>query len=752
MIKDMHSDIAPAEGRAALDKRGNQPSPGKLTWQSDLAMGGKFSGITNKPSRTVRLKGRIYSRNRYRPRDGWIEAEIMREAHPVITDLFLVGTRPLPRADIISVCRHPFSKDLLVAVTSNYRLLLLDGRLAANLNILAEVPIPSPLISLVCCGDRLLGLEAPPAAAVQIIELAADDTLIPFILAGRITLPVHFTALAENDGYSAWGLSPDGDFYLLELYEPRLLNTSISGARGDNIRKVGCLRGRALPPRGATGQVKSIYRALRGGCFKVRDLYPARGIYHGFAYDGGSFWAFRQSEQEKRSGRLLRYTQEGSLRRSYTTWPEVSMTALNYAHNHLLILDREHQQLHQYHLSDTAQPIAGWSPHQYKHPGYLPAGTHQSGRIHDLCLLYVGAQGSSAVHRYNFDKLRPLVGYVAPDGMVQDRFMDGFLLLAQRSPLLNGRGFGSDLSGEPSRREDWLALFDEYFCDQANLQGLDNCVAEINRELGRQPAEPAKIVLAIPTADRRCTDWDNHGFSLAEASHQLEVTDWAMMELKQRWQRARFRNLELTGFYFMTEQGTWNDPLLQAFPHLCREHGVKSYAIPGIYSAWMTEFSRVGFDCIAFQSSHAFVKPIGRPWYHLLKSAGRIAREFGMGMEVEIPFDVTEPSGQQKLRDYLDFASIQGWSGAFKAYFQSFNLIKTLAESKEPACRQLYDELYQLSRRGRLEQKPPIFLYHSGIPIDWQVIRPEDDTESQYFRFSLEGQQGIIEIREISEG
>ena len=168
----------------------------------------------------------------------------------------------------------------------------------------------------------------------------------------------------------------------------------------------------------------------------------------------------------------------------------------------------------------------------------------------------------------------------------------------------------------------------------------------------------------------------------------------------ERWGQAKFQYLKLAGFYYMTEQGAWNDPVLHTFPKLCKQYGLRSYAIPGITSTWITEFNRAGFDCVALQSSHAFWQPWGRPQHHLLKCAGRIAREFGMGMEVELTYNILEPAGQQKLRDYLTMASVQGWAGAFKAYFQSYNLIKDLADSKLPAYRKLYDDLYQMSCLG----------------------------------------------------
>ena len=56
-----------------------------------------------------------------------------------------------------------------------------------------------------------------------------------------------------------------------------------------------------------------------------------------------------------------------------------------------------------------------------------------------------------------------------------------------------------------------------------------------------------------------------------------------------------------------------------------------------------------------------------------------------MGVEIEIPYDVVDSlAGRQKVYDYLEMACIQGWAGAFKAYFQSYRLLQILAESSAP--------------------------------------------------------------------
>jgi len=440
------------------------------------------------------------------------------------------------------------------------------------------------------------------------------------------------------------------------------------------------------------------------------------------------------------------YDEKGQLKKVFPTWPEAGVNALGYSHSGLLVLDRRQQQLHLYHLADNLEPLASTGPGT--HPGYLPAGSDSSGGIHNLCLLYVGGDRDRALHRYDVSALRSMVGWVDTAGNWLDSFMDGFLILAQYSPLQNGRAFSPDLAGAPSRKEDWLALFDQYFAAGTNLDALDSCAGEIKDNPGIWNSRPVKVVLGIPCPDSRCQEWDRPGYSLSGALQRIEVTRWAMHELMARWAEKRYEHLSLAGFYYMSEQGVWNDRLLRQFPRLCHELGLRSFAIPGITSAWLTEFSRAGFDCVALQSSHAFWQPFNRPRHFALKSAGLIAREFGMGMEVELPYDVAQQGGGEKLRDYLNMAHIQGWAGAFKAYFQSYRLIRDLAESPVPEVRSLYDDLYHLSREASRFTRESDHEPNLELELGWSG-QCTPGSQSFVGRFSCEARQGSISVTGI---
>ncbi len=740
-FEQLYCDIAPTAGRDELHliKKGVRP----LTWsQGAFSLGANLNNPHGPGEIGLELRGHLRTEAMVSPA-GWIELETSPCGIPLVSDIFVAGSRPLPSPDITCMCRHPVNPDLVLAAAQDNRLLFLDSALSANLSITNQTLIPGPIVSMAASGTRIIALtgERQPA----IIIMALDRTGRNVIDITKVSLTIGLVALAEDDAEHVWGLSPAGVIYKVQI---------CTGGVGQGARAVlteQCrLRKKTVVSAGIQQMVLSIYRAIRNRNYGLWRLFSGRGAFRALAYDGRSFWVLRTGGQSGSSYLLSLYDVSGNLLQVFTTWPEAAATSLSFSHHGLMMVDREHQLFHHAHSIDSMLPVAGSPVAGGSHPGYLPAGTSATGGIHDLCLLYVGGEGSQRVHRYDTDKLRPLVGYEGTTSQMEDAFMDGFLLLAQYSPLLNGRVFGTDLKGSPSRQDDWVALFDEYFHSTANLAALDACAGEMARRLPREAARfRLKVVLALPVPDPRCPDWDQKGTSLADPGRRLEVLTWAMQDLIGRWDRAQHRWLELAGFYYMNEQGSYDDPLLHAFPNLCRQYGLKSFAIPGITSTWMTEFSRAGFDGINLQSSHAFRKLLGRPPKYWLKCAARIAREYRMGMEVELPYNVLEPTGQAIVRDYLEMARIQGWAGGFKAYFQSYNLIYQLARSVDPACRSLYEDLYKFSRLSRIREEQPVVRFQGALPVEWEGRTSGEGGES-CFRLNIEGHWGDFQINRLS--
>jgi hypothetical protein len=738
-VNIMGSDIAPRLWRKNSENAANNSG---MVWEgTNFSVWGNIRSVRSERLCLMKVQGKLLAHGEVMPGQGWIELETAaKDDLPSVDNLYLVGTRPLPVEDVICICRHPATVNYFLAATTAAELLWLDAKLSADLKIVCRQILPGPLAALICCGKNLLGLEllSPSGSRLHLIGITESPTPSSSLrLLQSRELPFSLVALAENDHSSVWGLSASGELYRLLLEKADNLKTAEFALKHGRLAK----RNRASTKQIA---VQALHQDVRLKSLFWHRFHFKPEYFSGLAYDGRNFWSSSRDQTQ-----LLRlHEADGTLVRSYNCHAAVSIYSLSYCHNNLLILDRDHQQLHLYHLTDTMQPAAALKPAGQCHPGYLAAGSPDTAGMHEMCLLYAGAADSQNVHRYDSDKLLPLLGYLSPQGEIKDCFMDGFLMLAQYSPLLNGRSFGLDLCGPPSRREDWLALFDEYFYPQANLAAMNKCLEEISRILGPDRCELAKVVIAIPTADPRCLNWDNEGYSLGEEKHRLEVTRWAMQEVVKRWHQAAFRHLRLVGFYYMTEQGLYDDRLLHCFPAMCRQLGLRSFAIPGITSSWITEFNRAGFDSVVLQPSHSFSQPDLRHPYQLLKCAGRIAREYGMGMEVELPYEVLEPSGRHKLRDYLRMAAIQGWAGAFTAYFQSYNLIKSLCESENRESRQLYDDLFLFTRLSRHSTIPSVM---ANMSIFFNCQAEFDCGAADIiYRLNIEKHQGSFHLQKIS--
>lgn len=739
----MYCDIAPIQGRDELEHWLGEGHVPALSWQeANFFIEGEQTIPGTGNELTITCQSKLDPVGPAQPTAGWVELET--SSRPaMISDLILVGSRPLPRNNLSCICRHPGDEGFLWAGTDDAHLLLMDAHLPANLRIVADIQLAAPLKSLVCCGTGLLGLEA---GGERVWEIAINDGGKKSIQAGgSIELPKPLIALAENDRHSAWGLTESGELYAVRLDNYSSSKSASRLKNGLNFNPAGCLGRRRLNSVNLEAWLRSTYRAALNKGSSWKWLGAPAGRPGGLAFDGQHFWSYNTKVNS--SGRVLRmYDKAGRLRREFPTWPEVAISDVNYCHLRLLVLDRENQQLHQYQLIDDMEPTA--SAGYGSHPGFLPAGREQSAGIHDLCLVYVGGAGKDVIYRCDQVAMRPIAGYVDEQGQVKDRFMDGFLFLSQHSPLLNGRVFAPELKGAPSRQEDWLALFAEYFQPAANLAALDKCIELQDEELG-QSGLPVKVVLGIPTADPRCINWDQSGYSLSPDENRIEVTRWAMQQLLESWSKANFQHLQLAGFYYLSEQGAWDDRLLHSFPRLCREWGLRSFAIPGITSKWITEFCRADFDCVVLQSSHAFWSPFRRPRHFALKCAGLIAREFGMGVEVEIPYDILEPAGMDKLRDYLQMAQFQGWAGSFKAYFQSYELIQVMADGHEPAARKLYEDLFRLSMQSRRAGEGRDDPGKQEREIRWRVkLKPGE--RNLHYRLNWEGHQGNLILTSLT--
>ena len=326
------------------------------------------------------------------------------------------------------------------------------------------------------------------------------------------------------------------------------------------------------------------------------------------------------------------------------------------------------------------------------------------------CLLYVGGAGKEKILRYGKEDLFPIVAYQDREGAVKDFFFDGFVMLAQYSPLLSGRPFSADLpesKNSAAESEDWKALFGEYFAPGFNLSALEEAVGKAAAVLNR-PAYKAKVFLGIPTplplasmekfsspAFLPETDIPKEISEKNLDTPQVHIVWQAMQEVKQRFEKAGFRHLTLSGFYYQTEQGLPQDEVQKAFPLLCKALGLRSMAIPGVTSSFPLWFCQAGFDIVLLQSSHVFVEEPPRSPRHHLQLALLAAEESFAGVMIETPFAYSLDSSRQKFAESLALLRHPLYRCRPRGCFQSFDILRQWANSPLPEIRELYDQLYR---------------------------------------------------------
>ncbi len=319
-------------------------------------------------------------------------------------------------------------------------------------------------------------------------------------------------------------------------------------------------------------------------------------------------------------------------------------------------------------------------------PEYARPEDH--GGLRDIALIY-RARAPRTV-----EELLPLVAYVDRAGQPNAWFFDGFLFLTQQPEWSRPKSY-EHLSG-------WL---DAIFGERGLLPVLQQAMASAEARLGPPPA-PRQVILSIPRPQ---------GTSAA----RLSLVKWLVDEAIRRWQEASPKNLQLWGMYWYWEDVAGADrSLARDACAVVHQRGLKMLWIPYYRAAGWEQWREIGFDLAIMQPNYAFL-PLheGRhlPDESRLAETARLAREAGMGVEIETAYALTTSEiDRANLRLYLNHSLEDGYANAVRAHFFSFDQYQRLAVSPLPEARQLYDDLFALAR-GRLVERSVSLLGNAPV-------------------------------------
>ena len=318
--------------------------------------------------------------------------------------------------------------------------------------------------------------------------------------------------------------------------------------------------------------------------------------------------------------------------------------------------------------------------------------------VQDLALIY---QGGSHRLDWTVDEFRPYVVHEFSDG-TKDWLFDGFLFLEFKNG--SGRHYTVGYEKLNARKGEWAWLLDRIFEEGKSLSALDACITEEIAELGK-PGFKHQIVLGLPEAILDQKDWgelDGRTLDFSKEEDQLAATRWYIDELMKRFKAAKYKNLELSGFYWVAETNSHCGELTVPISEYIHSLGKLFYWIPYWQSKGAEDWKALDFD-VAYQQPNLFFNhsiPDSR-----LDDACAFAREHGMAMEFEFDEKATadrENSSYARMKAYIDhFEKNDVFNSSALAYYCGNRGVLTLHESKNPADHALMDRLARLIQMRR---------------------------------------------------
>lgn len=318
--------------------------------------------------------------------------------------------------------------------------------------------------------------------------------------------------------------------------------------------------------------------------------------------------------------------------------------------------------------------------------------------VQDLALIY---QGGSHRLDWTVDEFRPYVVHEFSDG-TKDWLFDGFLFLEFKNG--SGRHYTVGYEKLNARKGEWAWLLDRIFEEGKSLSALDACITEEIAELGK-PGFKHQIVLGLPEAILDQNDWgelDGRVLDFSKEEDQLAATRWYIDELMKRFKAAKYKNLELSGFYWVAETNSHCGELTVPISEYIHSLGKLFYWIPYWQSKGAEDWKALGFDVAYQQPNHFFNHSIPDS---RLDDACAFAREHGMAMEFEFDEKATadrENSSYARMKAYIDhFEKNDVFNSSALAYYCGNRGVLTLHESKNPADHALMDRLARLIQMRR---------------------------------------------------
>ena len=322
------------------------------------------------------------------------------------------------------------------------------------------------------------------------------------------------------------------------------------------------------------------------------------------------------------------------------------------------------------------------------------------GGVHDIFLVY---HKHNAARTYN--DLITEVAYVDENGKIKDTMFDGFLFLMSGGfPSGLGGGTGGVLNYNKSDME-WL--IETLFKNGQNVMALEDTVGKVKSELGLPASYKVKYFVSLyyPSCkDFGDIDGDGKSENVNTIDGKTKVLKWWIKQFEAERKKHSPQNVEFGGYYWYNESlSSEQIPMTKACAELIHSYGSQFFWIPYFSAGGVAEWEKYGFDIACLQPNYAFnlEVPDSR-----VRAAAKLARSYGMCLEIEMSEGA---AGDERYRlkyyEYLKQGAKMGYMTEATHMYYMGMYIHQIANSKNPAVRQIYDYTYQFIK-GTLKISP----------------------------------------------
>lgn len=360
----------------------------------------------------------------------------------------------------------------------------------------------------------------------------------------------------------------------------------------------------------------------------------------------------------------------------------------------------------------------------------------------DIVLIYCSYSDKGPLN-WDKEKFKYYIAYFDNDKTPIDILFDTFLFMYRKSS--RGHLFEFSWDDKPTDKKDWLEALDRFFAKDHQLFALEEASYELSVQLNRK-VNP-KVILTLPYPDIRqekfgVIEYENKKINLnflENDSARLMALKWYIDETLKRWQKAKFKNIKLIGFYWFNEthlnhrtefilcarkkmrNSKYNDleddfslmKLTSEYIHSNTLNGRRltitwipyhPYGDERQYlnfsKLWLEQNEKQKVDYLIIQPNYFF--PRWKKSREDLRNIINNAKKIGAGVEVEFNNTVlTDREAQERLFHYLNEIKDTGeyyWK-TYLGYYQSGDTVYQLATKK--SFRKIYERLVKFIQDRR---------------------------------------------------